>query len=40
MTVTALASRIGKNRCTLYFAWADPQKFPIAFKLIQEALTE
>jgi hypothetical protein len=40
LTVTALASKIGKNRCTLYFAVENPTRYPVTFQLIQEALAE
>jgi hypothetical protein len=40
MSVTDLAARIGRNRSTCYFAWQNPSKFPLAYKLIQKALTE
>lgn len=40
MSVSQLARRIGRNRSTVYFAWADPEKFPLASKLIREALSK
>lgn len=40
LTVTALASKIGKARPTVYFAWENPDRYPVTFQLIQEVLAE
>lgn len=40
LSVTALATKIGKSRCAVYFAWENPARYPVTFQLIQKTLAQ
>lgn len=40
LSVSALARKIERSRPAVYFAWENPTRYPVTFKLIQQALSQ